>query len=101
MSLLSTDGVYSFVGGEPLHQDPPTAQDQSAEEKEEEEKGDQRWCGTFSIHSSSESATTTVVMVTLQSISPAAIGDLWIPGADGELAGPNFPGSGAHKRARN
>lgn len=36
-----TDGVYSFVGGEPLHQDPPTAQDKSAEEKEEEEKGDE------------------------------------------------------------
>lgn len=37
----STDGVYSFVDGEPLHQGPPTAQDESAEEEEEEEKGDE------------------------------------------------------------
>lgn len=37
----STDGVHSFVDGEPLHQGPPTAQDKSAEEKEEEEKGDE------------------------------------------------------------
>lgn len=41
VSFFSTDGVYSFVGGEPLHQDPPTAQDKSAEEKKEEEKGDE------------------------------------------------------------
>lgn len=74
--------MYSFVGGEPLYQDPPTAQDESAEEKEEEEKRDEHWRGTSLIHSPTESATTTVVMVTLWSVSPAAVGDLWIPGAD-------------------
>lgn len=47
VSFFCTDGVYSFLGGEPLHQDPPTAQDESAEEKEEEEKGDEHWHGTF------------------------------------------------------
>ena len=47
VSFFCTDGVYSLVGGEPLHQDPPTTQDESAEEKKEEEKGYKHWRGTF------------------------------------------------------
>lgn len=99
--VFPPDGVYSFLDGEPMHQDPPAAQDESAEEKEEEEEGDERWRGTPLKRSPTESAVRSVVMVTLRSISPAAVGDLWVPGADGELAGPDRSGSGAHKRAGN
>lgn len=44
--LLGADGVHSLVDGESLCQDPPTAQDQPTEEKEEEEKGRKHSGGT-------------------------------------------------------
>lgn len=43
------------------------------------------------------------VMVTLHwwSVSVAASGSVWVPGADGELAGPDYTGFGAYKGARD
>lgn len=108
--LFGADGVHSLVDGKSLCQDPPTTEDQSTEEKEEEEKGWKHSCGTSchlverhhcTAHLLSWSALCRRGNAPLYPLSLAASGGVWVPGDDGELAGPDHAGLGAYKGAGN